>query len=53
MLDLAEGDFGFVDCGRETLSGSQRLSCAMTFRAGEVVWNPHGLGLPSWQHVAG
>jgi dihydroorotase len=49
VLDLAEGDFGFVDCGKERLAGTQRLSCAMTFRAGEVVWNPNGLGLDPWK----
>src|SRR5829696_1043297 len=49
VLDLAEGNFGFVDCARETISGTQRLSAAMTFRAGEVVWNPNGLGLPHWK----
>ncbi len=49
VLDLHEGDFGFVDCGRERLAGTQRLSCAMTFRAGEVVWNPNGLGLEQWK----
>jgi dihydroorotase len=49
VLDLATGDFGFVDCGKERLPGTQRLSCAMTFRAGEVVYNPNGLGLPIWK----
>src|SRR5215211_3339080 len=49
VLDLTEGKFGFVDCGRETISGTQRLSAAMTLRAGEVVWNPNGLGLPHWK----
>ena len=49
VLDLAEGDFGFVDCGREKITGNQRLSCTMTIRAGEVVWNPNGLGLPIWK----
>ncbi|MCC6793086.1 MAG: amidohydrolase/deacetylase family metallohydrolase [Thermomicrobiales bacterium] len=49
VLDLSDGDFGFVDCGREKISGNQRLSAAMTFRLGEVVWNPNGLGLPLWK----
>jgi len=48
VLDLVEGAFGFVDCDRETISGTRRLSAAMTIRAGEVVWNPNGLGLPHW-----
>jgi dihydroorotase len=49
VLEMTEGNFGFVDCGRETISGTQRLTAAMTFRAGEVVWNPNGLGLPHWK----
>lgn len=49
VFDLVEGDFGFVDCGRERIAGNQRLMAAMTFRAGEVVWNPNGIGLPLWK----
>jgi dihydroorotase len=49
VFDLVEGDFGFVDCGREKITGKQRLMAEMTFRAGEVVWNPNGLGLPLWK----
>ena len=37
VLALTEGDFGFVDCGRDDADRHQRLCCAMTFRAGEVV----------------
>jgi dihydroorotase len=53
VLALDEGEFGFVDCGQTRIEGSQRLRCVLTLRAGEIVYNPHGLGLPSWQHVAG
>ena len=49
VLNLREGDFGFVDCGKEKISGQQRLECVMTFRAGEAVWNPNGLGLDHWK----
>ena len=30
---------------------SQRLRCVLTLRAGEIVYNPLGLGLPSWREV--
>ncbi|MGH2535597.1 MAG: amidohydrolase/deacetylase family metallohydrolase [Thermomicrobiales bacterium] len=48
VLALDEGDFSFVDCGRVRLDGRQRLRCALTLRAGEAVYNPHGRGLPTW-----
>ena len=49
VLDRIDGPTGFVDCGKERMAGFHRLSCAMTFRAGEVVWNPTGLGLDEWK----
>jgi dihydroorotase len=51
VLALDEGEFGFVDCGRTRLDGVQRLRCVLTLRAGEIVYNPHGLGVPFWQQV--
>jgi dihydroorotase len=51
VLDLAIGEFGFIDCGGERMAGNLRLSCAMTFRAGKVVWNPNGLGVSSWKQA--
>lgn len=50
VLALDEGEFSFVDCGRTTLQGTQRLRCLLTLRAGETVWNPDGLSLPAWDH---
>jgi len=48
VFALEDGDFGFVDCGKARLNASQRLRCQMTIRAGQVVYNPNGLGLPTW-----
>jgi dihydroorotase len=52
VFKLEEGEFGFVDCGGTRIEGSHRLRCVLTLRGGEVIYNPHGLGLPSWQQVA-
>lgn len=49
VLALDEGDFGFVDCERTTMRGSQRLRCEMTVFAGDIVYNPNGRGLKSWE----
>lgn len=48
VLKLVEGDFSFVDCGRAKLRGDKKLECAMTVRAGEIVYDPGGLSMPLW-----
>jgi dihydroorotase len=53
VLALDSGQFGFVDCGQTRLESNQRLRCALTLRAGEIVYNPLGLGLPTWQQAIG
>jgi dihydroorotase len=52
VFALDEGEFGFVDCGKTRLAGTQRLRCLLTVRAGEIVYNPNGLGLPGWEQAA-
>jgi dihydroorotase len=42
---------GYADCGRAQLQGAGELACAMTLRAGRVVWNPGGIGMPTWQNA--
>jgi dihydroorotase len=49
VLALDKGSFGFVDCGKFRFTGDRRLRCVVTLRAGEVVFNPDGLALPSWE----
>lgn len=46
-----EGNFAFTDCGGARLAGSQKLECLLTLRAGQIVYNPGGLGLPDWEHA--
>jgi dihydroorotase len=53
VLALDEGAFGFVDCGQTRLESNQRLRCVLTVRAGEVIYNPLGLGLPDWRQATG
>jgi dihydroorotase len=48
VLQVREGDFGFVDCGKVRLRGNQRLECRLTLRAGQIVYDPDGLSLPEW-----
>lgn len=51
VIGMQEGDTGFVDCGHARLQGTRRLQCVLTLRAGEVVWDPHGLTCPDWETV--
>ena len=48
VFRLREGEFGYADCGKARLSGTKRLECRLTVRAGEVVYNPDAVGLPEW-----
>jgi dihydroorotase len=48
VLELREGSFGFSDCGRAKMTGRQKLECALTIRAGKVVYDPAGFTMPAW-----
>lgn len=51
VFRLREGDFSFSDCGRARLRGRFKLECALTLRAGEVVYDPGGLSMPDWEQA--
>jgi dihydroorotase len=53
VFAVDEGAFSFVDCGKTRLAGNRRLRCVLTMRAGEIVYNPEGLGLLSWEDEMG
>jgi dihydroorotase len=49
VLAVRKGSFGFVDTDGGRLPGSEKLECALTVRAGQVVWDLDGLSRPEWQ----
>lgn len=49
VLRLERGNYSFTDCGKAKMSGNKKLTCAMTLRAGEIVYDPEGLSMPNWQ----
>jgi dihydroorotase len=49
VLELHEGQFGYVDCGKAKIIGNKKLSCALTIRAGEIVYDREGLSMPLWE----
>lgn len=48
VLGLRRGEFGFVDVGGEKMTGTQKLECELTVRAGKVVWDLNGLSRPAF-----
>ena len=49
VLRRLEGSFGYRDCGWARIDGSEQLECELTLRAGNVVWDRHGLTCPDWE----
>ena len=49
ILKQCEGQFGYVDCGQARMNGSRKLSCEMTLRAGEIVYDVNGRSAPAWE----
>ena len=49
ILKQREGQFGYVDCGQARMNGSRKLSCEMTLRAGEIVYDVNGRAAPAWE----
>lgn len=39
----------YIDCGRARFDGQGKLECAITVRAGQIVWDPTGLSMPRWE----
>lgn len=48
VFTLEEGDFSYIDCSRFRFDGTSKLTCNLTIRAGEIVYNPAGIGQPDW-----
>ncbi|MGB3589730.1 MAG: amidohydrolase/deacetylase family metallohydrolase [Tunicatimonas sp.] len=48
VLNIQEGEFGFIDAGGYRMNGNQKLECELTIRAGKVVWDLNGMSRPYW-----
>ena len=48
VLELMNGNFGYTDCGNAKMMGKQKLVNRLTVRAGKIVYDPTGLGMPEW-----
>ena len=43
LLNLREGNFGFIDTQGKRMKGNKKLECELTIREGEVVYDLNGL----------
>lgn len=51
VFKILQGRFGFSDCGRARLTGSQKIECQLTLRAGKIVFDLGGMSMPDWEHA--
>lgn len=48
VLNVREGNFGFIDTRGNKMSGNRKLEAELTLREGEVVWDLNGLAAQEW-----
>ena len=48
VIAQRSGEFSYFDCGRAKLRGDKKLECALTLRAGKIVYDPEGRSMPDW-----
>tara|TARA_B110000977_G_scaffold67644_1_gene91788 strand:+ start:2959 stop:4206 length:1248 start_codon:yes stop_codon:yes gene_type:complete len=51
LLNLREGDFGFIDTQGKKMKGNQKLECELTLREGKVVYDLNGLASENWKQL--
>ncbi len=48
VIDLLEGEFGFVDVRNYRMDGTKKLECELTVKGGKVMWDLNGISKPHW-----
>jgi len=48
ILNLKEGDFGFIDTKGFKMKGTKKLECELTIREGNVVYDLNGIAAQLW-----
>jgi dihydroorotase len=51
ILNVREGDFGFVDSGLARIKGNQKVECRLTMCAGKIVWDDEGISTLAWEEA--
>ena len=48
ILNLREGDFGFIDTKHKKMNGTKKLECELTIKDGKIVYDLNGLASLKW-----
>ncbi len=48
LLNLREGNFGYIDSQGKRMKGNKKLECELTLREGKVVFDLNGLAAEDW-----
>lgn len=48
ILNLREGDFGYIDAAGYKIDGDKKLEAEVTIREGQVVWDRNGMAARKW-----
>jgi len=51
VLNLREGDFGYIDVRRKKVNSSQKLETELTLRAGRIVWDLNGISMEKYEDL--
>jgi len=49
IISIREGTFGFVDAGKNKITGNRKFEAELTIRAGKVVWDLNGISATPFQ----
>jgi len=51
VLNLHQGEFGFIDVDGGKMMGTQKLECELTVREGQIVWDLNGISHQGWEKM--
>lgn len=49
VISIREGNFGFVDAGKNKITGNKKFEAELTIRAGKIVWDLNGISATPFQ----
>ncbi len=51
VLNLREGDFGYIDVRRKKMNSNQKLEAELTIRAGRIMWDLNGISMERFEDL--
>jgi len=49
ILEHEKGSFSFRDCGYARMDGQERLTCKLTLRKGQIIYDRDAMTVPRWE----